>query len=455
MVKITDFGLAVPQTDAQNVSNLAWVKGSVDYCSPEQRFGLPQDQRSDVFSLAVLSYELLTGRVPGRYYVSAVQRNPHLPAELDEVLRRGLARDASERFGSVEEFRRALNFVLNPPSRNWVLKSCLAATVLLILGISWGFLKYSSTYHINFETAAEEPAPDRAWYVSETSNDASPLEGRNEGPPNTIAGTPVTQLCLQSLPPGKKLDRLVPEWPYPLPCVVLNGPERWCFFHLHESARQVFGTNEFAFWSKIFEIPPLTGQENFVRAGRFEGDCLGGDSATWRKAVTRTEKNIPPIISLGFPPDRPQNQALCLTKTPSNSDQEMVCYQWLAREPRRHGTFMILRYRARAEIGEPSVAIGVVYPLKIPKADSSPLAYWLRSHLKATEGDSPPDADVGDFWINDWVTVTDQYQTYCVVWQWPPYCSRSDRNLLIHFGGEGKIWIENVELFTWDREVTR
>jgi hypothetical protein len=61
---------------------------------------------------------------------------------------------------------------------------------------------------------------------------------------------------------------------------------------------------------------------------------------------------------------------------------------------------------------------------------------------------------VGQFWVNDWVTVTRNWQTYCVVWQWPPYCSSDYRNILIHFGGQGKIWIDNVELFTWDREMT-
>ncbi len=132
----------------------------------------------------------------------------------------------------------------------------------------------------------------------------------------------------------------------------------------------------------------------------------------------------------------------------------MVCYQWLAREPRRPKTFMILRYRARAETGEPSVAIGVIHPLEIPKTDRSPLATRLRGLL--TPGDIPsrPDADVGQFWINDWVTVPNHWQPYCVVWQWPPYCSSAYRNLVIHFGGEGKIWIDNVELFTWDREMT-
>src|SRR5260370_9963164 len=165
VIKITDFGLAIPQGDAQNFSALAWVQGSVDYCSPEQRYGLPQDQRSDVFSLAVLAYELLTGRVPGRFYVPAAQRNPWLPSSLDEVLRRGLARDASERYASVEEFRGDLSKVLNPPRQGLALKASLVAAVVLILGISFVLFNRSYTKISNDETSVIVPGRGPAWLI--------------------------------------------------------------------------------------------------------------------------------------------------------------------------------------------------------------------------------------------------------------------------------------------------
>src|SRR5262249_28726407 len=75
-VKITDFGLALRRVDAWTLSDLGVVQGTIDYCSPEQRYGLPIDQRSDLFSLAVLAYELLTGTIPGRVYFPASERNP-------------------------------------------------------------------------------------------------------------------------------------------------------------------------------------------------------------------------------------------------------------------------------------------------------------------------------------------------------------------------------------------
>jgi len=117
-IKITDFGIALRRVDALTLSDLGLVQGTIDYCSPEQRYGLPIDQRSDLFSLAVLAYELLTGTIPGRVYFPASQRNTTLPAALDVVLRNGLARDPDERYTVVEEFRRELANALAPPSRS-------------------------------------------------------------------------------------------------------------------------------------------------------------------------------------------------------------------------------------------------------------------------------------------------------------------------------------------------
>jgi len=88
-VKITDFGLSVPHDDANALLGSRRFQGTLDYCAPEYRSGLALDGRYDVFSLATLSYELLTGRLPGRVYFPASRRNPRLPAGLDDVLAAG------------------------------------------------------------------------------------------------------------------------------------------------------------------------------------------------------------------------------------------------------------------------------------------------------------------------------------------------------------------------------
>lgn len=107
-VKLSDFGLARGQQEGQTPAALDAVQSSMCYSSPEQRHGLPLDVRSDLFSLAVLTYELLTGRLPGRVYVPVRQRQPVLGGLVDPLLEAALARDPAQRPPSVASFRRDL-----------------------------------------------------------------------------------------------------------------------------------------------------------------------------------------------------------------------------------------------------------------------------------------------------------------------------------------------------------
>ncbi|MFN4259935.1 MAG: serine/threonine-protein kinase [Gemmataceae bacterium] len=118
-IKITDFGLAVPSVDTQSSTDRGWMAATIDYSAPEQRYGLPVDQRSDLFAVSTIIYELLTGQLPGRVYIPASQRNPQLPEALDEVLRKGLARDRDDRFASVRDFSDALHDALKPRKERW------------------------------------------------------------------------------------------------------------------------------------------------------------------------------------------------------------------------------------------------------------------------------------------------------------------------------------------------
>lgn len=117
-VKLTDFGIAKVATHESVVYT---VRGKVGYMSPEQARNQPLDARSDLFSLAVVLYEVLAGE---RLFVGSVQSGatlvyrqpvmppsmlrPELPAALDEVILRALSLDREQRFQSAAEFRRAL-----------------------------------------------------------------------------------------------------------------------------------------------------------------------------------------------------------------------------------------------------------------------------------------------------------------------------------------------------------
>jgi serine/threonine-protein kinase len=98
------------------------VAGTPPYMSPEQCRGDAVDGRSDQYSLAVMAYELLTGRVPFtaptaeetmRQHIEAAPPrprviNPGLPSPIEDILLRGLEKDPSDRFPTVAEFGRSL-----------------------------------------------------------------------------------------------------------------------------------------------------------------------------------------------------------------------------------------------------------------------------------------------------------------------------------------------------------
>jgi serine/threonine protein kinase len=120
-VKLTDFGIA-KLLDAQGVTSTGQVLGSPAHMAPEQIEGGDVGARADVFALGVLLYECMVGRLPfdGKNpaqvlrrvldgtYPPADRELPSVGAIWAEVLSRALAREAADRYASVEEFAAAL-----------------------------------------------------------------------------------------------------------------------------------------------------------------------------------------------------------------------------------------------------------------------------------------------------------------------------------------------------------
>jgi serine/threonine protein kinase len=121
-VKVTDFGIARVVAGAETVAQTAAVLGTASYLSPEQAQGQPVDQRSDLYSLGCVLYEMLTGRPPftGDSAVAVASKqvleqpippstlNPDVSPGLDAVVMRTLAKNPANRYRSAEEFRRDL-----------------------------------------------------------------------------------------------------------------------------------------------------------------------------------------------------------------------------------------------------------------------------------------------------------------------------------------------------------
>jgi eukaryotic-like serine/threonine-protein kinase len=116
-VKVTDFGIARIEA-VHNMTQVGMALGTPSYMSPEQYDGDEVDLRSDLFSVGVVLFEILTGVRPfsrGETGVflndlprRATQLNPHLPVELDAVFDTALARMPNKRFQNARLFIAAL-----------------------------------------------------------------------------------------------------------------------------------------------------------------------------------------------------------------------------------------------------------------------------------------------------------------------------------------------------------
>jgi eukaryotic-like serine/threonine-protein kinase len=118
--RVTDFGIA--RAGASDMTMTGSIMGTAQYLSPEQAQGHPVSATSDLYSIGVILYELLTGSIPFEgetavaiafKQVSAVPRppselNPALPDSLDAIVLRALAKDPTARYASAEEFIAAL-----------------------------------------------------------------------------------------------------------------------------------------------------------------------------------------------------------------------------------------------------------------------------------------------------------------------------------------------------------
>src|SRR4026209_101868 len=114
-VKVTDFGIA--RAGASQMTEVGSIIGTAQYLSPEQAKGAPVDQTSDLYSVGVVLYEMLTGQVPftgdtpleiAMKHLSEVPKppselRPEVPHDLDSIVLRALAKDPADRYQSADE----------------------------------------------------------------------------------------------------------------------------------------------------------------------------------------------------------------------------------------------------------------------------------------------------------------------------------------------------------------
>jgi serine/threonine protein kinase len=457
-VKITDFGLALSRQDAQALSAGELYSGTMDYCAPEQRFGLALEPRCDVFSLAVVAYEMLTGRVPGRVYVPASEHNPRLSPAIDEVLRRGLARKPGDRFATVEDFRQALAGAMR--ERRRPLRWLSAAAGLCVLGgillaLPWWLDRVSPgtalAHHSEAQSATlpvtqpatlpvtqpVNPPSLHGWCIYDQPNELAWLKGKGIAGPGVV----LTEMPVRGERPDSRLE--LPLWPKPRPLLAITAPKALAFVHPvtdSDLAAQVVQD-----WPRMrdWSVPA---DENLIANGNFEEGSLRywniWDYAMPGKGQEQIEQAVPPGEQL--------NRAVSFTRSnPDHARSGLVLWHSLPAMPER--AVMVLRYRARTESGDGRLCVMPRLPLHIPKDDKSEAAERLRGQSEVMQAeDADPLADRWLYRLRDWVRPPAQWQTYYVIWEQPAFPLRQrHRNVDIWYLGLGKVWVDDVELFIW------
>lgn len=116
-VKVTDFGIARAMNSTNTVLYTNSIMGSAHYLSPEQASGKSVDGNTDIYSLGVVLYEMLTGKVPfegdtpiavalkhvREKVIPPTRYNPSIPPLLESVVLKALAKNPADRFESISE----------------------------------------------------------------------------------------------------------------------------------------------------------------------------------------------------------------------------------------------------------------------------------------------------------------------------------------------------------------
>jgi serine/threonine-protein kinase len=191
-LKVTDFGIA--RAGTSQMTETGSIVGTAQYLSPEQAQGTEVDQRSDLYSLGIVLYELLTGKTPfegdtpveiAMKHLSNAPRppsklRPDIPPELDMVVLRALAKSPDDRYQSADEMEADLERVARgapvaaataatqvlkvPPAA--AAEAATAATMIAPIAVSRGDVPPP---FIEDEEYEEQGGPDRplwAWLLA-------------------------------------------------------------------------------------------------------------------------------------------------------------------------------------------------------------------------------------------------------------------------------------------------
>ena len=134
IAKVTDFGIAKAVSNS-TITAFGTTIGSVHYFSPEHARGGYTDAKSDIYSLGVVMYEMMTGRVPfdadtpvsialkhmQEKPVEPIKLNPSIPYAVNKIIMKAMQKEVALRYSSATEMLKDLNIVLKNPDGNTVM----------------------------------------------------------------------------------------------------------------------------------------------------------------------------------------------------------------------------------------------------------------------------------------------------------------------------------------------
>ena len=210
-IKLGDFGIA---RFATQVSGAASLVGTPAYLSPEQIKGDPQDHRSDIFSVGIVLYQLITGvrpfdgssiaavcaQIVAKQPAPPSHHNPTLPLEFDRIVMRCLAKNPADRYASGESLAASLYpFARNKPqprphgldfswfhkplrpADKWIYSGAVAAALLAIPAAHGLYsrqrqptISHPNSAILSATTVASAPVTPSVDFVSNTGNAATP-----------------------------------------------------------------------------------------------------------------------------------------------------------------------------------------------------------------------------------------------------------------------------------------
>ena len=129
-VKVMDFGLARMTGEGSKLTQSGTLMGTLDYMSPEQCRGDELDERTDIYSLGVVLYEMLTGEPPfdapneaalihkiiSEEPTEAKKINPNISDDLSAIVFHAMSKDRDDRYAGISEFLKELREVAEPTS---------------------------------------------------------------------------------------------------------------------------------------------------------------------------------------------------------------------------------------------------------------------------------------------------------------------------------------------------